>query len=249
MDLWNLLLEYNPLLLIFSAVGFILSLLWFVVSERRRRSKFETKTKLTDEASFFGQFDDLENPALKIPDFASPQRAAVIPHSVRKDEAAKKPFGDLFSKVEDSQDSKDSPEAEEPQKSPESQILKTFKAVQNPKIQTPTPVEEESREALSEEEPSRDQKLREEALKFMPSDLNSQSDEQRQTEGLQEEDAQSSSAPNDVLQSKTEGGAAVSSVQAGPSGESTEYDQEELKVKELLEQIKKDMREQGEHTS
>ena len=89
MSFWNLLLENNAYLLIFSATGFILSLIWYIVSERRRRDHVESKQALTDEASFFSQFEDLENPALKIPEFHNPIRSS-LPHSVRTQKTEEK---------------------------------------------------------------------------------------------------------------------------------------------------------------
>lgn len=166
MDFWNLLLKNNAYLLIFSATGFIISLIWYVISERRRRLQTQSKHQLTDEASFFSQFEDLENPALKIPEFSSPTRT-VLPHSVRE--------------------------------------------------QVKTPVEM----PVIPEDSSHDENLRAEALKFQPAKTEEEPAEV-QTDGS-ELQAQSESAPN--------------------------YDEDEQKIKELLEQIKKDMREQGEHTS
>lgn len=71
MDLMNyaeLLIQYNGFLLIFSAVGFLFSLVWVVLKERgHRKEEAPSRIKnqdLFDEKVFFGEFENLENPAL-----------------------------------------------------------------------------------------------------------------------------------------------------------------------------------------
>lgn len=68
MDYAELLIQYNGFFLIFNSIGFLISLLWFLMSENSKRRKitnanFSTQD-LFDEKKFFDNFDDIKNPAL-----------------------------------------------------------------------------------------------------------------------------------------------------------------------------------------
>lgn len=69
MNYVELLLQYNGFLLMFSATGFLISLLWVVINEKGKRKvesqKQFTKKDVFDEKVFFGEFESLENPAMK----------------------------------------------------------------------------------------------------------------------------------------------------------------------------------------
>lgn len=71
MDFMNyveLLIQYNGFLLIFSAIGFLFSLVWVILTERSQRKEDtvppEEEKDIFDEKVFFGEFEKLENPAL-----------------------------------------------------------------------------------------------------------------------------------------------------------------------------------------
>ncbi len=64
----ELLIQYNGFLLIFSATGFLISLIWFSLTEKSNRKTLRNK-KLKkdehfDEKVFFNDFENLENPAV-----------------------------------------------------------------------------------------------------------------------------------------------------------------------------------------
>lgn len=205
MSFWNLLLENNAYLLIFSATGFILSLIWYIVSERRRRDRVESKQALTDESSFFSQFEDLENPALKIPEFHNPVRSS-LPHSVRTQKPEEK-----------TQD-------EEPTRAQEQAY------------------DDEATDQAHDEQ-VRDAILRAEALKFKPDEMpHTQEEAKEDTQYPEPQEDQAADTKPAVMPEERKVSAANSEVDSN-------YDEDEQKVKELLEQIKKDMREQGEQTS
>lgn len=67
MNVAEILIKYNGFLLIFSATGFLFSLLWVFIHEKRQRKvdiqKQLKKMDIFDEKVFFGEFDHLENPA------------------------------------------------------------------------------------------------------------------------------------------------------------------------------------------
>ncbi len=211
MNFWNLLLENNAYLLIFSATGFILSLIWYIVSERRRRDHIESKQALTDEASFFSQFEDLENPALKIPEFHNPIRSS-LPHSVRTQKTEER--------IQD----------EEPTQEPE-------------RTQESEHTHDEASDKAHDER-VRDAILRAEALKFKPNEIPHVEEEAEEDVDYPEpsQESQAVDAKPAVISEEQK-------INAASSEMDPHYDEDEQKVKELLEQIKKDMREQGEQTS
>jgi hypothetical protein len=69
MNYSEFIIQYNGFLLLFSAVGFLFSLIWFLITEKNKRKSLEKnsldKNQLFDEKVFFGEFDNLENPAFK----------------------------------------------------------------------------------------------------------------------------------------------------------------------------------------
>lgn len=69
MDYAELLLQYNGFLLVFSATGFLISLVWVLITEKNKRHVDDqqklSKDDMFDEKVFFGEFDNLENPAMK----------------------------------------------------------------------------------------------------------------------------------------------------------------------------------------
>lgn len=69
MNYAEFIIQYNGFLLLFSAVGFLFSLIWFLITEKNKRKSIEKaaldKNQLFDEKVFFGEFDNLENPAFK----------------------------------------------------------------------------------------------------------------------------------------------------------------------------------------
>ncbi len=72
MNYADLLLQYNGFLLVFSAFGFLVSLIWVLITEKKQRNTNDqqslSKNDMFDEKVFFGEFDNLENPALKAAD-------------------------------------------------------------------------------------------------------------------------------------------------------------------------------------
>jgi hypothetical protein len=68
MHIAEMLVKYNGFILIFSATGFLLSLFWYTLTERSKRSVYKSlkakKNELFDEKVFFGDFDSPENPAV-----------------------------------------------------------------------------------------------------------------------------------------------------------------------------------------
>lgn len=182
---WTLLVNYNSYLLVFSASGFLLSLLWYIVSENRKRVQAEIKAKLSEEKSFFGHFDDIENPAFKIPEFSIGRKS-----------------------------DQESEELKQNLINPQQETL----ADENKTKDTPRPkflenLEKEIKAAL----PDLPEEVKKQEL-VEPKKQENHSETKKQI---------LSSSESDVY----------------------EYDEEEKKVKSLLEQIKKDMREQGDQTS
>lgn len=68
MKIAEMLIKYNGFILIFSATGFLMSLFWYTLTERSKRSNYKSlktkKNELFDEKVFFGDFDSPENPAV-----------------------------------------------------------------------------------------------------------------------------------------------------------------------------------------
>ncbi len=64
----ELLIQYNGFLLIFSASGFLISLIWYSFTEKSKRKSVRTSKMLDDsnfdEKVFFDDFENLENPAM-----------------------------------------------------------------------------------------------------------------------------------------------------------------------------------------
>lgn len=64
----ELLIQYNGFLLIFSASGFLISLIWYSFTEKSKRRTIRTSKMLNDktfdEKVFFDDFESLENPAM-----------------------------------------------------------------------------------------------------------------------------------------------------------------------------------------
>ncbi len=59
-------LQYNGFLLIFSAIGFLLSLMWVLLAEKSKRSSDDghlTDKDLFDEQVFYDEFENIENPS------------------------------------------------------------------------------------------------------------------------------------------------------------------------------------------
>lgn len=232
MDLWNQLLIYNGHLLLFSASGFLISLVWYVFSERRRRAHLQKKEELLEESSFFGHFEDIENPSLKIPEFNIQKKTPTpsgglqgLPRSVMKTTEG---------------DSKDT-ESLEVSGWPSQKENKEPKF--NPSQENqPEDTQEESLQAKDED-----------VLPFKKPEKE-KSIEQRNKEFLKDFDQKLAALLPELPNKKTqETPAEMSSEDSSDDSKPNEheaaaYDSDEEKVKELLEQIKKDMREQGEQT-
>lgn len=266
MDFWNILLENNASLLIFSASGFLVSLFWYVLSERRRRFNITKKESVDDESSFFGHFDDIENPALKIPDFnlKSGPRSTTIPRSIT---AKSSSLAKSQAKSTSTEDSSFSSELDRKLSSLLPDMPEEVKnQIPEPKEKHEPEYDDEKSENDHGPDDDDEQMIKEflaataqmEKEKSKPSlEETSQPkhDEVLEPKGKDGADLDpleidtAAMDSSDIDPSNADSGAAVVAQSNQDDAYDEDYDEDERRVKDLLEQIKKDMREQGEHTS
>lgn len=96
MEIFSFVVKYNGFFLVFSAVGFLLSLIWFVFSERSRR--YSRASKISTGRDFFNKFEDLENPAFTIPDVLNKDSSS--PLFVDPNSLSQKPLTSSFPALE-----------------------------------------------------------------------------------------------------------------------------------------------------
>lgn len=210
-EIWTLLVNYNSYFMVISAAGFLLSLMGYIFSENKKRAQAEIKANLSQEKAFFGHFEEIENPAFKIPDFS-------IGYKTDSDSNQNTMPEDVPLTNPVNSDSK--PSVVEKPKFLE-ELEKEIKAVLPDLPVDASPIVEPEIEMKDVAKPTQEKTP---PMPPLPPPADEKVQVVKATEG--------NSIPQNKLETDT-----------------YEYDDEEKKVKSLLEQIKKDMREQGDHTS